>query len=71
MTNAARKIIETIKVLERGVLVGAKERLANFLFKEKAEFAIGVAGSPRLGMYGVDFGYGMPVKVEITSTARP
>ncbi|CAN0872349.1 hypothetical protein LINGRAHAP2_LOCUS10092 [Linum grandiflorum] len=22
-------------------------------------------------MYGVDFGYGMPVKVEITSTARP
>ncbi|CAN0860156.1 Malonyl-coenzyme A:anthocyanin 3-O-glucoside-6''-O-malonyltransferase [Linum grandiflorum] len=67
---AAGKIIETIKVLERGVLVGAKERLANFLFKEKADFAVGVAGSPRLGMYVVDFGYGRPVKVEITSTGR-
>ncbi|CAN1759313.1 Phenolic glucoside malonyltransferase 2 [Linum perenne] len=67
---AAGKIIETVKVLEKGVMAGAKERLANFLFTGKSELAIGVAGSPRLGMYGVDFGYGRPTKVEITSTAR-
>ncbi|CAN0880630.1 Phenolic glucoside malonyltransferase 2 [Linum grandiflorum] len=67
---AAGEIIERLKGMEKGVMVGAKERLAEFLFRDEFEFAIGVAGSPRLGMYGGDFGYGRAAKVEITSTAR-
>ncbi|CAI0393492.1 unnamed protein product [Linum tenue] len=69
---AAGKIVEAIKEVEKGPMAGARGRLARFLFPESGQFeVIGVAGSPRLGMYGVDFGYGgRPRKVEVTSTAR-
>ncbi|CAN1199814.1 Malonyl-CoA:anthocyanidin 5-O-glucoside-6''-O-malonyltransferase [Linum perenne] len=67
---AAGRLAETVEELERGVMVGAKERLAKLLFPETDQFVVGVAGSPRLGMYEVDFGYGRPRKVEIASTAR-
>ncbi|CAL1404102.1 unnamed protein product [Linum trigynum] len=73
---AAHRLVEVIRPLEKGVLVGAKGKLAR-LFGEAAAtkevgalIGVGVAGSPRFGVYGVDFGYGRPEKVEITSIDR-
>ncbi|GMN42095.1 hypothetical protein TIFTF001_011317 [Ficus carica] len=37
---------------------------------KKGGHGIGVAGSPRFGVYGVDFGWGKPRKVEIVSVDR-
>ncbi|CAI0452695.1 unnamed protein product [Linum tenue] len=72
ITYAAHKLVEVIRELEKGVLVGAKGRLARFFGemeerKDEVVIGVGVAGSPRFGVYGVDFGYGRPEKVEITS----
>ncbi|CAN0916583.1 Malonyl-CoA:anthocyanidin 5-O-glucoside-6''-O-malonyltransferase [Linum grandiflorum] len=38
--------------------------------KEEVLMRVDVAGSPRLGVYDVDFGFGRPEKVEITSVDR-
>ncbi|CAN1252675.1 Malonyl-CoA:anthocyanidin 5-O-glucoside-6''-O-malonyltransferase [Linum perenne] len=38
--------------------------------KREGLIGVGVAGSPRLGVYDVDFGFGRPNKVEITSIDR-
>ncbi|KAG6777501.1 hypothetical protein POTOM_017324 [Populus tomentosa] len=69
--HVAEMLSELIKNLEKGVLDGAKENLASFL-KEGAGGAalLGVAGSNRFEVYGTDFGWGKPEKVEITSIDR-
>lgn len=64
---AVELVSDMVKDLEKkGILEGAEE----FLIKEKGKQAIGVAGSPRFGVYGVDFGWGKPKKVEVISIDR-
>jgi hypothetical protein len=67
----AEMLSELVKSLEKGVLDGAKEKMASYM-KEAAGGAslLGVAGSNRFEVYGTDFGWGKPEKVEITSIDR-
>ncbi|KAJ6290433.1 hypothetical protein OIU78_026214 [Salix suchowensis] len=66
----AEKLSELINGLENGLFQGAKERLVMLggLGQEVQKFRI--AGSTRLGFYGLDFGWENVEKVEITSIDR-
>ncbi|KAG6742981.1 hypothetical protein POTOM_053925 [Populus tomentosa] len=66
----AEKLSDLINGLENGLFLGAKERLVMLrgLGQEVQKF--GVAGSTRLGFYGLDFGWGNVEKAEITSIDR-
>ncbi|KAI9396266.1 hypothetical protein POPTR_004G103300v4 [Populus trichocarpa] len=67
----AEMLSELVKTLEKGVLDGAKEKMARNM-KEAAGGAalLSVAGSHQFEVYGTDFGWGKPEKVEITSIDR-
>ncbi|GMN42096.1 hypothetical protein TIFTF001_011314 [Ficus carica] len=68
----AGKVGELMKELvEKDVLESATEtqRKLSTLLSE-GTVIVGVAGSPRLGVYGVDFGWGQPKKVEVVSIDR-
>ncbi|CAL1404104.1 unnamed protein product [Linum trigynum] len=75
IATAAHKLVEMIREIDQGVLKDAKGKLGR-MFRvaatslEGGQIWVGVAGSTRLGVYGVDFGYGRPEKVEITSIDR-
>ncbi|KAK2359541.1 phenolic glucoside malonyltransferase [Trifolium repens] len=67
----AKKIYGKIKNMDKGVLDG----LDTLIFKLMAMIGegikgIGVAGSTKFGVYEIDFGFGRPEKVEITSIDR-
>ncbi|EXB38110.1 Agmatine coumaroyltransferase [Morus notabilis] len=68
----ASEIGEMVKEFEKvGVLEKALEVERNFFtVLSKEVFVVGVAGSPRFGVYGIDFGWGKPQKVEIVSIDR-
>ncbi|KAF7822408.1 phenolic glucoside malonyltransferase 1-like [Senna tora] len=68
----AKKIQSRIKeTLEKGVLEGADTTVSRiFEVLSKGVKNIGVAGSTRFGVYGCDFGWGRPEKVEIASVDR-
>ncbi|KAH7690477.1 Transferase protein [Dioscorea alata] len=66
---AAEAIWEVIKGLEEGVMDGADKWVRN-VYKYASERAMTVAGSPKLGVYDVEFGWGKPKKVEIVSIER-
>ncbi|KAJ6369858.1 hypothetical protein OIU76_028167 [Salix suchowensis] len=69
--RAVERLSEFIRGLEKGVLDGLKTMLARYMTIAAAcEFVIGVAGSPRFQVYGTDFGWGKPEKVETTSIDR-
>ncbi|CAN1252668.1 Malonyl-CoA:anthocyanidin 5-O-glucoside-6''-O-malonyltransferase [Linum perenne] len=72
--HVARNIIEVIKKLDHDVLDGVKGKLGRVFqlaaIKEEGLIGVGIAGSPRLGVYDVDFGFGRPEMVEITSINR-
>ncbi|CAN1171648.1 Malonyl-CoA:anthocyanidin 5-O-glucoside-6''-O-malonyltransferase [Linum perenne] len=65
---------QEIKKLDHHVLDGAKGKLGRFVLldahKREGLVGVGVAGSPQFGAYGVNFGFGRPEKVEITSIDR-
>ena len=67
----AKSIHSKIKMFGKGVTEGAESGFAKFqsLSREGVEL-MGVAGSNRFGVYGIDFGWGKPTKVEITSVDR-
>ncbi|PKU67340.1 Malonyl-coenzyme A:anthocyanin 3-O-glucoside-6''-O-malonyltransferase [Dendrobium catenatum] len=65
----AEAIWVVIKGLEKGVFEGA-ERWIRAVREYAASRALTVAGSPKLGIYGVDFGWGRPRKVELVSVER-
>ncbi|CAN1171640.1 Malonyl-CoA:anthocyanidin 5-O-glucoside-6''-O-malonyltransferase, partial [Linum perenne] len=71
IARVARTIIEAIKKLDHDALDGAKGRLASIsrlTIEQKGGLIMaGVAGSPRFGVYEIDFGFGKPKRVEITS----
>ncbi|XP_050226280.1 phenolic glucoside malonyltransferase 1-like [Mercurialis annua] len=68
---AVEKLSEGIKRLEKGALDGAKEKISYFKsFEPGSVEGVGVAGSPKFGVYSMDFGWGKPKKVEVTSIDR-
>ena len=69
---AALRTGELVKELDQmDFMEGALERVSRLLSEaKKGGHVIGVAGSPRFGVYGVDFGWGKPRKVEIVSADR-
>ncbi|GMN33417.1 hypothetical protein TIFTF001_041891 [Ficus carica] len=65
---AAKAIGKKVKALERGVLEGAEKWMQDWKnVLEKYRFAT-VAGSPKLGIYETDFGWGRPKKSEVVHT---
>ncbi|CAN1832787.1 Malonyl-CoA:anthocyanidin 5-O-glucoside-6''-O-malonyltransferase [Linum perenne] len=72
--RVAQAIIEEIKKLDHNVLDGVKGKLGRLVSlaaqKKEGLTGVGVAGSTRLRVYDVDFGFGKLEKVEITSIDR-
>ncbi|KAG8662362.1 hypothetical protein MANES_01G095400v8, partial [Manihot esculenta] len=66
----AQRLSKLIKKLEKGALEGAKGKLEWALSMPPGSVAVGVAGSPRFKVYEMDFGWGRPKKMEITSIDR-
>ncbi|MED6196326.1 hypothetical protein PIB30_046437 [Stylosanthes scabra] len=69
---ALEAIIEGLKRVEDGsVMNGAETWLSDIMFSFVEGGKIySIAGSPRFGVYDVDFGYGRPEKVDMTSTDK-
>ncbi|KAB5560964.1 hypothetical protein DKX38_005921 [Salix brachista] len=66
----AKRLTEMIKGLDnRSVLEGAKERLP-YKDSEPNTRQVRSVGTNRFGMYGADFGWGKPSKVEVTTIDR-
>ncbi|XP_057416708.1 malonyl-CoA:anthocyanidin 5-O-glucoside-6''-O-malonyltransferase-like [Lotus japonicus] len=69
--RALEKMNEALsRVKYDGVLSGAKDRAASMLQKLPQGRVYSIAGSPRFEVYGIDFGWGRPKKVDITSIDR-
>lgn len=67
----ARKINDKIKKMDEGVLEGMETLIFRLMaMKREGIQTLGVAGSTRLGVYEIDFGFGRPEKVEIASIDR-
>ncbi|MQL75867.1 hypothetical protein Taro_008227 [Colocasia esculenta] len=68
---ASTAICKTIRRLEeRGGAFRGAENWVRDIFRLAAMGILTVAGSPKLGMYQVDFGWGRPRKVEVVSIER-
>ncbi|EXB38112.1 Agmatine coumaroyltransferase [Morus notabilis] len=66
----AGKISCLVKGLEKGVLEGAKDRLSKWGSLEPGAQVISITWSPKFGVYGIDFCFGRPKKIEIASIHR-
>ncbi|MED6159886.1 hypothetical protein PIB30_046415 [Stylosanthes scabra] len=69
----AKKIYSKVRSFDS--LEGAVDGIETLFYRgmmmlKEGVKGIGVAGSPRFGVYGMDFGWGKPEKVEITSVDR-
>ncbi|PON46189.1 Transferase [Parasponia andersonii] len=73
LTALVEKISCLVKELEKDIDANreAEEMLSKLLsiVSEKA-YAVGVAGSPRFGVYSIDFGWDRPKKVDIVSAEK-
>ncbi|KAJ0043246.1 hypothetical protein Pint_19067 [Pistacia integerrima] len=58
------------EIEEKGVYEGAEKNLENLMTVEAGAQTLSIAGSIRFNVYGVDFGWGRPKKVEIVSVDR-
>ncbi|PNX84592.1 malonyl-CoA isoflavone 7-O-glucoside malonyltransferase, partial [Trifolium pratense] len=58
------------KVKNDGVLNDAENWLDNMFNGNKSIKIYSIAGSPRFEVYGIDFGFGKPKKVDLTSTDK-
>ncbi|KAJ6297763.1 hypothetical protein OIU76_018973 [Salix suchowensis] len=66
----ARKVSELIKGALKASLEVEKDKVEKRLPTDQDEPLVGVAGSARFEVYGVDFGWGRPKNVEVTSIDR-
>ncbi|KAI4352460.1 hypothetical protein L6164_006710 [Bauhinia variegata] len=67
----SRKIYSKVKMLDKAVPEEMGSVIPLWVSIFSGEFdGIGVAGSTRFGVYRTDFGWGRPIKVEITSIDR-
>ncbi|KAL8045384.1 hypothetical protein ABFX02_08G110500 [Erythranthe guttata] len=64
---AARAIGDTIKKLNADMLGGAENWMSDWKVLRESELHIMVTGSPKVDLYGLDFGWGRPVKMEDVS----
>ncbi|KAF8389929.1 hypothetical protein HHK36_024448 [Tetracentron sinense] len=64
---AVEAFSEAIRELDIGVLRGMEEFIS-LTHPTEAEWLMGIAGSTQFGVYGTDFGWGRPIKVEMPST---
>ncbi|PIN02399.1 hypothetical protein CDL12_25082 [Handroanthus impetiginosus] len=64
---ASKAIGDTIKWLNGDVLGGAKNWISEWKVLHESELHVTVIGSPKLDLYGLDFGWGKPVKIEEVS----
>ncbi|KAA0039435.1 malonyl-CoA:anthocyanidin 5-O-glucoside-6''-O-malonyltransferase [Cucumis melo var. makuwa] len=67
---ASKRIDEAIKGLDENVTKGAEESLSKWEKVEEGIKFVGVVGSPRLGVYELDFGWGRPENVKMVSIER-
>ncbi|EEF34765.1 phenolic glucoside malonyltransferase 1 [Ricinus communis] len=70
VSSIAERISGIIKGLEKDALAGIEDILLNIKTALGGAQLISLAGSTRFGVYGCDFGWGKPKKVEITSIDR-
>ncbi|XP_043719702.1 phenolic glucoside malonyltransferase 1-like [Telopea speciosissima] len=63
---ATQLIEEAIRELDKGVLRGLENGISDLLRVETGR-VIAAAGSPRFGLYRLDFGWGKPKKMEFVS----
>ncbi|KAB5535031.1 hypothetical protein DKX38_018117 [Salix brachista] len=66
----AKKLSDSIKRMEKGLLEGSKERLGLMLSLGAEVQGIGVSGSTGIQFYNTNFGWGNVVKVELSSIDR-
>ncbi|XP_027349534.1 phenolic glucoside malonyltransferase 1-like [Abrus precatorius] len=67
----AKKIWNKVKMLDKGAFDGVDTYIPRLMsMLSEGVKVIGVAGSNRFGLYGTDFGWGRPAKVELTSVDR-
>ncbi|KAK6120598.1 hypothetical protein DH2020_045658 [Rehmannia glutinosa] len=64
---AAKAIEDTINKLNEDMLGGAKNWISEWELLRESELHVAVTGSPKLDLYGLDFGWGRPVKFEEVS----
>ncbi|BFG26526.1 hypothetical protein CerSpe_128000 [Prunus speciosa] len=69
LTVAVNEISEAIKIVDSDGILNGAETLIQALYPavSSEERVMGVAGSPRFGIYDTDFGWGRPSKVEVVS----
>ncbi|KAG6476558.1 phenolic glucoside malonyltransferase 1-like [Zingiber officinale] len=70
VATAAREIGKAIEAFKEGPFKAFTEELPKRYQALVAEQPLSVAGSPKFKVYDVDFGWGRPSKVEITSIAK-
>ncbi|KAL4010884.1 hypothetical protein IC575_027905 [Cucumis melo] len=71
---ACDEISKAIRNLDDGVLNGCENwglRMSQVTIDYSKSQVISLSGSPRFGVYNVDFGFGKPKKVEIVSSELP
>ncbi|KAH7663544.1 Transferase protein [Dioscorea alata] len=67
---ACEAIVTTIEECRHDVLRDAEGWMKKFGAWASSGRLLTVAGSPKFGVYGIDFGWGKPCKVEIVSIAK-
>ena len=72
LTALAVKISGLVKELDKDTDVKgeAEKLLSSFVSTVEEAYGVGVAGSPRFGVYSTDFGWGRPKRVEIASVEK-
>lgn len=64
--EAVKVIGEKVRELESGVLELAEKWISNYReLRKLGQRRVTVAGSPNLGVYETDFGWGRPIKSEV------
>ncbi|KZV19739.1 hypothetical protein F511_41631 [Dorcoceras hygrometricum] len=67
VVHAAKAIGNTIKRLNSDLLGGAENWISEWDEMRDSELHVTVTGSPKMDLYGLDFGWGRPVKIEEVS----
>ncbi|XP_073303713.1 coumaroyl-CoA:anthocyanidin 3-O-glucoside-6''-O-coumaroyltransferase 2-like [Primulina huaijiensis] len=65
--HAAKAIGNTIKRLNSDLLGGAEKWISEWEEMRDSELHVMVTGSPKMDLYGLDFGWGRPIKIEEVS----
>ncbi|KAL8511109.1 hypothetical protein ACS0TY_017798 [Phlomoides rotata] len=64
---AAKAIGDTIKKLNEDIMMGAQNWISEWKTIRESDLHVMITGSPKVGLYELDFGWGKPVKFEEVS----